>query len=122
MTNDYRGLSTVLVKREEVLEAVRGNRENHRAKFEAAMEGYRDRVIQRLEEHIDRIKNNDPEKVYISLPLPEDHTDDYDRVIHQLEWSLDDELVLNEQEFNTYIRDQWGWQEAFAQTYTMYTS
>jgi hypothetical protein len=105
-----------------VLAALGGNRETHRDKFEEAMEGYKQRAIELLEEHIDRIKNNDPEKVLVSLPLPEDHTEEYDRVIHQLQWSLDDELVLDEQEFNTYVRDQWGWRETFAQTYALYTS
>lgn len=86
------------------------------------MDGYRDKVIEILEDHIDRIKANAPERVSVSLPMPEDHTEDYDRVLAQLAWSLDDELELNEQEFNTYVRDQWGWRDAFAQTYAMYTS
>lgn len=120
MSERLRGLTTVRVPKARVLEQVKANRDQHRAKFEEAMEGYKQKSIELLEEHIERIKDNAPERVQVSLPLPEDHTDDYDRVIEQLDWSLDDELELNEQEFNTYIRDQWGWKEAFAQTWTMY--
>jgi hypothetical protein len=60
--------------------------------------------------------------VIVNLPYPVDHTEDYDRVVEQLEWSLDDTLELNEQEFNTYVRDQWGWKQAFQETHTMYSS
>jgi hypothetical protein len=119
--NDLRGLAAVRVNKAQTLATLNDNRENHRARFEEAMEGYKQRSIELLEEHIERIRNNDPEQVIVSLPLPEDHTDDYDRVIEQLEWSLDDELELDEQEFNMYIRDQWGWKTSFGQTYAMYT-
>jgi hypothetical protein len=119
--NNFRGLSTVLVNRETVLERVKANREDHRAKFEEAIEGYKHRAIELLEEHIDRIRYKGPERVFVSLPWPEDHTEDYDRIVDQLEFSLDDKLELNEQEFNTYVRDEWGWQKNFAETYSMYT-
>jgi hypothetical protein len=116
-----RGLSTVLVERERVLEAVKANRESHRRKFEEAIEGYKQRAIELLEEHIQRIKKKGPERVFVDLPWPTDHTEDYDRIVDQLEFSLDETLELNEQEFNTYVRDEWGWQKAFSATYSMYT-
>jgi TRAP-type C4-dicarboxylate transport system substrate-binding protein len=122
MEHRERGLTLVLVNRDKLLEKVKENRENHRAKFEEAMEGYKRKAIQLLEEHIDRIANNAPERVIVNLPYPVDHTEDYDRVVEQLEWSLDDTLELNEQEFNTYVRDQWGWKQAFQETHTMYSS
>lgn len=121
VTDNYRGLSTVLVDKSDILIAIKENRENHRTKFEEAMNGYKERAIELLEEHIQRIRDNAPEQVIVSLPLPEDHTEDYDRVISQLEYSMDERLELNEQEFNQYVRDQWGWQTTFAQTYAMYT-
>lgn len=122
MAITIRGLNTVLVGKEQLLEQVRENRETHREKFEEAMDGYKRKAIELLEDHIDRIKRNAPERVRVDLPYPIDHTDDYDRIIKQLEWSLDNQIELNEQEFNTYVRDQWGWKEAFSETHTMYTS
>jgi hypothetical protein len=61
------------------------------------------------------------EKVFVQLPMPEDHSRDYERVIEMLEWSQDETLELDESEFSTYVLDQWGWQEGFAQTYAMYS-
>ena len=120
--NEYRGLSEVLLSKEILLEKVRENYLAHRQKFEEAMDGYKVKVVGLLEEHIQRIRDNAPEKVLIQLPMPEDHSSDYERVIEMLEWSKDTELELDEQEFATYVLDQWGWQEGFTQTYAMYSS
>ena len=119
---DYRGLSEVLLNKDALLEQVRENYALHREKFEEAMDGYKAKVVGLLEEHIQRIRDNAPEKVFIQLEMPEDHSKDYERVIEMLEWSKDDDLELDEQEFATYVLDQWGWQEGFSATYAMYSS
>jgi hypothetical protein len=119
--SEYRGLTEVLLSKEALLEQVRTNYASHRQKFEEAMAGYKDKAIGLLYDHIERIKANAPEKVFVQLPMPEDHSRDYERVIEMLEWSKDDTLELDESEFSTYVLDQWGWQEGFAQTYAMYS-
>ncbi len=113
-------MSEVRLSKEDVLVALSNNRDNHLAKFEEAMEGYKEQAIKTLEEHIAQIKANDPQRVILALPLPEDHTEDYERAIDMLQWSLDDEVVLNRQEFRTYIQDDWGWKQEFESTYSLY--
>lgn len=112
---------SVRVERDKLLLHLAKNREAHRALFEEAMEGYRVQAIEILEDHIQRISNNKPERVVVSLPLPEDHTDDYDRVIEMIQWSIDDEIWLDANEFNQYVRDQWLWKEQFLATAMTYT-
>lgn len=119
---ELRGLRTVRVAKDTILDKIKANRDDHRVKFDEAIEGYKQRSLELLQEHIDRIKDNAPERVIISLPWPEDHSEDYNRVIAQLELSLDKELELTEQEFAMYVLDQWGWKQDFAATYAMYTS
>ena len=119
--SEYRGLDTVLLDRGDLLVQVEGNYAKHRDKFEEAMAGYKELALKYLNEQIERIKFNAPEQVIVSLPMPEDHSDDYQRVIEMLKWSEDTTLELNEQEFSTYVLDQWGWQQGFAQTYAMYS-
>jgi len=119
--NEYRGLDTVLLDRADLLEKVKHNYASHRQKFEEAVAGYKDAAVQLLQDHVERILANAPEKVVVSLPWPEDHSEDYERVIEMLEWSEDDQLELNEHQFATYVLDQWGWQEGFTKTYAMYS-
>lgn len=115
-------MTEVRLSKEDVLVALSNNRDSHREKFIEAMEGYKEEAIKTLEKHISQIKENDPQRIVLTLPLPEDHTDDYDRAIDMLQWSLDDEVVLNNREFQTYIQDDWGWKQEFESTYAMYTS
>lgn len=119
---DYRGLTEVLVETGALLATVEENLTNHRQKFEEAMKGYKTKAIHLLEDHITLIMDNAPEKVVVSLPWPEDHSADYERVIAMLKWSTDTHLELSQQDFATYVLDQWGWQEGFSQTYAMYSS
>ncbi len=120
--SEYRGLTTVLIDTGKLLARVEENLTNHRQRFEEAVEGYKLKTIEILEDHIERILNNAPERVVVALDWPEDHSSDYERVIEQLKWSKDAVLELNEQEFAMYVLDQWGWQAGFSKTYAMYSS
>lgn len=115
-------MDTVTVRKHDLLAALVANRAAHRAEFEKALTGYRDRSIKLLEEHIERIRKGKLEKVLVALPMPEDHTDDYDRTIMQMEWTVQDEIELTSRQFDQYVRDQWGWKAEFAATSSMYTS
>lgn len=114
-------MDQVVVRKDKLREALTTNRASHREQFETALEGYRTRSIELLEEHIDRIKNGKVEQVFVSLPIPEDHTDDYDKALLTLDWTVFDEVVLSIREFDMYVRDNWAWKHEFTTTSAMYT-
>lgn len=119
--NDQRaGLEEIRVDKNKLLKTLKKNRDAHREVFEKAMDAYKTKAIEMLNDHIERIKANAPERVVISLPMPEDHTDDYDHAIEMIEWSLDDELWLDTSEFATYVRDDWGWMKQTTATAAFY--
>jgi hypothetical protein len=115
-------MNSVIVKKDALLETLKANRGTHRAVFEEALIGYKDRAIELLTEHIERIKKGKVEKVFVSLPQPEDHTDDYDRAIATLEWTIFDEVELTINEFDMYVRDNWRWKQEFVGTTSLYNS
>jgi len=115
-------MEEVVVKKDQLKATLETNKATHRAEFEKALEGYRNRSIELLEEHIERIKNNKVEQVYVMLPMPEDHTDDYDKALLTLEWTVFDEVVLSIREFDCYVRDNWAWKQEFAATNALYSS
>jgi hypothetical protein len=49
----------------------------------------------------------------LPLPIPEEHTRDFDRVIEMMEWTLNDEVELHESEFDQYVRNEWNWARSF---------
>jgi hypothetical protein len=98
------------VKKADLLAAVRKNREQHRAIFLEAVEGYRKEVLRLLEERVMTIKHSKlPRSVSISLYVPEDHTKDYDNAIAMFEMSIDEELEIDEASFVQLVRDDWQW-------------
>ena len=55
------------------------------------------------------------------LPLPENHTRDYERVIQMLERSLDETVSLSETDFRAYVQDDWDWKRAFLTSSAQYS-
>jgi hypothetical protein len=94
----------------EVLNTLRANRENHRAIFEEALEGYRKFAIKEFENRIKAIKAGKM-VYYVSLTQPSDHTKDYDRIISLLEMAEGDFIPLDERQFAQYIQDDWDWKQ-----------
>lgn len=115
-------MEEVVVKKDKLLKALHDNRAQHRSEFEKALDGYKARSVELLEQHIERIKKNKVERIFVQLPVPEDHTDDYDRAIATLEWTVFDEVELSIREFDMYVRDNWAWKNEFTTSIAMYSS
>jgi len=105
-----------------IMERLEENKKNHRAKVEKAWEVYQQRVTEELAARLDDAKNNkpvDPGFLHF-LPVPQDFTEEYDRVIDQLETTVDEIVELSDQEFRQYLRDEWGWQHQFEASTSAY--
>lgn len=113
-------MKVVTVDRDDFLQKVRANRAGHRQVFEAALSGYRDRLTRELERRIYDLKRGRRVDQYIGLPEPEDHTEDYDRVITMAEMSVLEVVELSEDEFAMYVMDQWRWKQSFSETSARY--
>ena len=53
---------------------------------------------------------------------PEDHGDDYLGTIRRLELSVDNEIELETNEFDSYIRNKWTWRDQFLSSTKSYVS
>jgi hypothetical protein len=111
----------IRVNKADLLDVLRENRAAHRDIFLTAQEKYRERIIEELDRRLADAKAGKAIDVYIRLPVPEDHTDDYDRIISMLMMSLDDEILLTERDAMTYVQDEWGWNASFFANTTSYT-
>jgi len=115
-------MKDITVTKQELISKLEANRAEHRAIFEEAIDGYRDKAIELLKEQIKRVRNGAIERVIVSIPIPEDHTNDYDRVLAMLNMEITNEIVLTEADFATYVLDDWGWQGGFIQTSSNYSA
>ena len=102
-------MDEVTVRKDELLETVRANRDTHRGVFEAALEGWKSEALRTLNNKVPDLEAGRLPALQWMVQAPEDHTRDYDKVIKMLEMSVDDEITLSQAEFTMYVMDQWAW-------------
>jgi hypothetical protein len=56
------------------------------------------------------------------LTYPENHLEDYDRVIDMLKYSVADKVELSSKDFDAYVRNNWAWRQSFLGTNTAYVT
>lgn len=107
-------MKTVKVRREELLEKLKENRTNHRAVFERAIVVFKKKVVEELEDHLERAKKGERVPRHSQLTQPMDQTREYDQAIAMLEMSVDDEISITSSEFRCFVLDMWSWKGQFA--------
>jgi hypothetical protein len=115
-------MKEVKLKKTELIQAVRENREKHDAIFVAAVEGYWIEAEEKLKERLVDVANKKQFSSHLNLEYPVSHVDDYDKVLQMLEYSVDDEIVLDQGEFSAYVRNQWAWRHGFLSSNIRYGS
>lgn len=107
-------MKPIKAKVSELLTILKKNRELHEEIFVAAQKIYRSEVIRKLDQALQSAKDGKDFPSYISIPAPENHSKDYDRVIRMLELSVDDTVELAENEVEVYVMDKWSWSHNWA--------
>lgn len=107
-------MQKITVRKTELREIIQANRDEHREIFEEAVEAFKARCIEELESRLKDVRAGRKINMMISLPVPEDHTEDYDRALRMLELSIDDEIDLTEEDVAQYVQDDWSWSRAWA--------
>lgn len=111
----------VIVEKNEIMRVIEKNRESHRTIFKEAIEGYRKKALEVLQQHIKEIEAG-KFFTYISMTQPEDHTRDYDRVLDMLKRHQDSEISLSEPDYAMYVLDDWQWKRQFLTSNSQYSS
>jgi hypothetical protein len=115
-------MESVNVDRQQLLTAITENFRNHRQAYEEAFEGYRERMIEILNQQLDMLKKGGVANIQVfAIPVPKDHSKDYERAIKMLQMSEDDVINIDEHSFQCYVMDDWGWKAEFQSTWTEYS-
>jgi len=112
----------ITVDKADLLNALRSNRDQHKIQYQAAIEKYRERTLEWFEAQIEALKaGKDPQRM-LPLPVPEEHTADFERAIQMLEWEMGDTIDLEEHQFQEYVMNEWGWARTFTSNTQSYLS
>lgn len=57
-----------------------------------------------------------------NVKFPENQASSYEKAIRMLDMSIHDEVELSEQEFCSYVLNDWGWKDSFKASNTAYIS
>jgi hypothetical protein len=114
-------MRTTRVKKDELLEIVKHNRDRHKDVVAEAMRNYRKAAVKQLELMLADAKAG--RRIHRSLTLiqPMDMTREYDQIIRQLQMEVADTVELSEGEFAQYVLNRWNLGEQFATSTRMYT-
>ena len=115
-------LNNLDFKKADVLVALKKNLEEHRKIVREAQVGYRKQFEQELELKLAALRAGDRVNPNSELVVPPHHVEDYERAIQILEMCVDEEVELDEHEFQAYVRGQWSWQRQFLTTNSVYSA
>lgn len=116
-------MPTVKVKKQDVIDTLTKNRDEHKAIFAEASSNYRDKVVAALRERANQIELGGNIDTRFDLPKPEDHSEDYDEAIETLKWEQRDELELERHtDFQCWVLNKWPWDRSFLANTTSYTA
>lgn len=120
----------VKVNKDELLVALKENREKHIREYQESVDGYKDMAIEEINRAMNRLKQRVEElragevmrlhAVGFDLEVPKNHQKDYDQVIKMVEMSVENELELSSDEFACYVMDDWEWKPDFERTSMSY--
>lgn len=108
-----------------LLLTVRENRAKHKIDYDEAVEGYKTKVIEELQNALTTALSNTAVNytgIKQLLQPPQNYLNEYDRIIKMLEMSSDEIIELSEQEFNQIVLDEWLWTAQFTNSSLLYNS
>ncbi len=100
-------------KKDDILEKLRTNREEHLNIMQEAQKGYRERWREMLVVQLADLNAGKPVAAGLHLAIPENHVDDFDRAIEMFEMTTDGEITLDDGAFQSFVRNKWEWHRHF---------
>lgn len=117
-------LNDLTFEKSTIIERLGVNRTKHLERFEKAWSSYTKKQIETLEKTIEELRNLKPGNAglqdRILLPVPDDHTEDYDLAIEMLNLATNAEVTMSAQQYERFMLDRWDWKHQFETTNAFY--
>lgn len=113
-------MDLVTVRKTDLIEVVKQNREKHNLIFAESVNGYWEKAQTELDKQIEKARIKDTSGLHLSLPYPTSHEKEYIRALKQLEMSVDENIELSQNEFSQLVMNDWSWKTSFINTYSTY--
>jgi hypothetical protein len=107
-------MQSITVDKKTLIETITKNRDDHREQFLAAQDKYREKAVEILDERLQQAREGKRINLVVRLPEPVDYTESYNTALSMLEWEIEDQVELDQHDFERYVENKWEWQQMFA--------
>lgn len=104
---------TVNVKRLELLEMLKKNKELHQKEYDEALVDFKKAMIAELQKQLKLAKAEKLNELHISMYPPQNHAGDFQEVIDMMEVSVDEVINLDSESFKAFFKNEWSWSAQF---------
>ena len=106
----------------DLLDRLEANRAKHRTVFEAALEGWKAQAQAQVDAMAKELSAGRYPELRLNLPLPTDHTRDYDRAIVAVHMHTLPTIELSETDMAHFIQDDWEWKRQWLRMSSSYAA
>jgi HAMP domain-containing protein len=99
------GSRTVKVNKAKLIAKIKENKEAHIIAYAKAVDAYKKEALKQLAELTKKVEAGDM-SIRLNLTTPIDNVKSYDKILDIFEWEIDDEVELEQKEFNEYVQDE----------------
>jgi hypothetical protein len=114
---------SITVNRLMLFEKLKANQIQHRKDYEEAVIGYRIKLKADLENalnFIDELPVDMLKELKVNFAFPSNFDKEYENAIVMLEWSVSENVDLDQQTFQQYVQNEWSWSRGFDLTASSY--
>jgi hypothetical protein len=117
---------TINVNRETLIKALEANLADHRKEYREAVENYRIAVMADLEaalNDMERAKtDNEIRSIQVKFHFPMNYESQYVEAIDMLKFSVDENIQIDQQTFQSYVKNEWAWTNGFKALNSTYSA
>lgn len=120
-------MQTITVKKKDLIQVIKQNREKHLQDYNTAVLGYKIKVKEELEKklkELERLTDSNFENFEHYLKSisskPTNNLKDYDVALGMLEITTEKEIQLDINEYRQYYLDEWHWKNVWTMSNTGY--
>jgi hypothetical protein len=115
-------INELTVSKGQLLEVLKKNKITHENTYKQAIVEYRKQAGQALKKQLNNVEEGKKFSLTFKLVKPLNYTNQYEKVIGMLEMSLEDKVLLSDNEYSQYVLDNWNWKTAFIGSTMSYTN
>lgn len=116
-------LNSVKINKENLIEILKKNAKSHQEKYEKAYKNWVIAYKEMLEKLTKKAEKGKPIPFHkIKLDKPKSYLASYEETIGMLELSVEENIVLTQNDYRQFVLDKWSWTNEFAFSSASYNS